>query len=62
MKLTECRCGGKMLSVVWVDDVMMKVREARPGGTFVFWGAGLGNVWGGDRISWSPAGVTSGSL
>ena len=28
-----------MLSV-WVDDVMMKVREARPGGTFVFRGAG----------------------
>ena len=44
-----------------VDDVMMKdreAREARPGGRFVFWGAG--QRWG-DRIPWSPAGVTSGS-
>ena len=39
---------------MWVDDVMMKNREARPGGGVCFLG-GLGNTGAGDRIPWSPA-------
>ena len=40
---------------MWVDDVMMKNREARPGGGGICFLGGLGNTGAGDRIPWSPA-------